>query len=169
MEDLKRKKVARLTAVCVSVIVSLVLSGVATVIAGNSFAHEIPSINAIASIFTGIVTACVTLCIALVIVGYVFDIKIAKVIGVMTLFFAFIFLIVILGLFSARWWIMLILALISIPVLLFAIMLIYRKQLVLVTDDEKPGYEDWKTREAKKSETAKEEVKEELPELKSFK
>ena len=55
------------------------------------------------------------------------------------------------------------------PMPILAKMFIYRKNLVLVTDDQKPDYKDWKSREKEKAENPEQKKEEELPEIKSFK
>ena len=85
------------------------------------------------------------------------------------LFFALILILVIASLFGAEWWVILVVILCAMPMPILAIMFIYRKNLVLVTDDQKPDYKDWKSREKEKAENPEQKKEEELPEIKSFK
>ena len=74
MENIKSKKTAKFTVTLICAIAALAFSGVATVIAGN----VIPGngiINAVASIFVGILTACVLLGVALAVIGAVYKAK----------------------------------------------------------------------------------------------
>lgn len=74
------------------------------------------------------------------------------------------------------WWIILAVAVCAAALILLSMFLVFTDKLVVETDDRKPGYKDWKTREAEKKAQAELDEKngvkkpeEELPEIKSFK
>lgn len=168
MSEVKSKKVSRLTAIIISLVVTLIFSAVATIIAGLNIKHENSVIVALSTVFTGVATACMVMAIGSFITGAAFSSKFEQALAAFLLFFAFIFAMVIALMFSARWWIIVVLILCALPMPLLGITFIYRKNLVLVTDNQKPGYKDWKTREAEKKANPQED-EEELPEIKSFK
>ncbi len=168
MENLKNKKISKLTATVISAIAALILSGIATIIAVLSIDKSL-AVKIIAPIFIGLTTASLTLSIALLVIGGIYESKSSSFCGAVLLFLAVVFGVVTGCLFGMFWWIGLIIAVIAIPVLVMALLLIYRKHLVLVADNEVPQYEDWKTRQAKKEAEKGEEEQEALPEIKSFK
>ena len=169
MSDVKKAKISRFTAIIISLAITLVLSAVATIIAGNLIKHDSAIIKTLATVFTGVATACFVMGLACIVIGSVFDHKLDMAIAMFLLFFALILILVIASLFGAEWWVILVVVLCSIPMPILAITFIYRKNLVLVTDDQKPDYKDWKTREKEKAENPEQKKEEELPEIKSFK
>ncbi len=168
MENLKNKRIGKLTVTVISAIVALVLSGVATIIAVLTIDKNL-AIKIIAPIFIGLGTASLVLGVALSVIGGIYESKSSSFCGALLIFLAVVFGVITGCLFGMFWWIGLIIALIAVPILIMALLLIYRKHLVLVADNETPQYEDWKTRQAKKEAEKKEEKQEELPEIKSFK
>ena len=169
MSDIKKTKISRLTAIIISLAITLVLSAVATIIAGSLIKHDSAITKTLATVFTGVATACFVMGLAGIVIGSLFDNKLDMAIAMFLFFFALILILVIASLFGVDWWVILVVVLCSIPMPILAITFIYRKNLVLVTDDQKPDYRDWKTREKEKAEKPEQKVEEELPEIKSFK
>lgn len=172
MENIKNKKAKKITAVVISVMISLVLSGIATVIAGLNYNHESSVINVIATLFTGLAVACFSMSVASIVVSLICEDKFILVAALFLMFFTFIFTLIVFAFFIDKIWILIILGIISLPFPVLGVILVYRKNMVLVTDDEKPDYKNYKTRKQEKliaqseGNGGEEEV---LPEIKSFK
>ena len=168
MEKTKANKISRLTAIIISLIITLVISGVATIIAGLQLQDRESGWFAVATILIGLATACLTFGVSQIVIGAIYKNKLLLAISAVITFLAIIFTLFVLAIFAIKWWILLIIALTCIPILLLVIMLVYRKNMVLVFDNEKTDYVDYKTRQSLK-ENAPEKEEEELPEIKSFK
>ena len=169
MSSEKVKKVSKLTAIILSIVASLIFSAIATIIAGLNFKHENAVMVVLSTVFTGVATAGLVMAIGCFITGGLFDSKFERAAAALLLFFAFVLVAIIAIINGAKWWIALVLILCAIPMPLLSAMFIYRKNLVLVMDNEKPDYKDFKTREAERAENSDSEKVEELPEIKSFK
>lgn len=191
MEKTKANKISRLTAIIISLIITLVISGVATIIAGLQLQDKESGWFVVATILIGIAVACLTFGVSQMVIGAIYKTKILLAISAVITFLAIIFTLFILAIFAIKWWILLIIALTCIPILLLVIMLVYRKNMVLVFDNEKADYVDYKTREELKKEDQlwyaqendnvyyhkrkerdeenPQEEEEELPQIKSFK
>ena len=168
MKDVKQNKVSRFTANVISVIVALLLSGIATIIAGLLLQDKESGWFAVATILIGLATGALTFGISQIIIGAIHKYKLSLAISAFLLFFALAFVLGALAIFGAKWRLLLIIALVFLPIPALAIILVYRKNMVLVMDNEKPDYKDYKTHEEEKK-LNKEEKEEPLPEIKSFK
>ena len=168
MQKVKTAKVKLTNAIIISILTALIASAIATVISASLINHENSFIVALATVVIGVAVACITAGIALVIVGSLHKSKFAKAASILLLYFTVLAVLVVCVIFFIKWWVALILALITLPVPLLAILLLYGKSTVLVFDNEKSDYVDYKTRQAQKEQNPQKE-EEELPQIKSFK
>jgi hypothetical protein len=168
MQKVKTTKVKLTYAVIISLLAALIVSAVATVLSATLIKHENEFIVALATIIIGISAACVTAGIAFIIVGSLYKSKFSTAAAILLLYFTVVAVLVVCVIFFIKWWVALILALITLPIPLLAILLLYGKNTVLVFDNEKSDYVDYKTRQEQKKENPQQE-EEELPQIKSFK
>ncbi len=168
MERIRNSKTRHTTAIIISLIITLVLSAVAVIIAGSLIKHEKQAIVAVATILIGLATACLAGGVALTFIGKSYRSKVTLTAGILLLFFTLISALIACVLFFMKWWIALLIAIIALPIPLLAILLVYRSNLQVVFENEKSTYVDYKTRKQQEQENPQEE-EEELPEIKSFK
>ena len=167
MQNVKTAKVKLTNAIIISILTALIVSAIATVISASLIIHENSFIVALATVVIGVATACVTAGIAFLIVGSIYKSKFSTAASILLLYFTVLAVLVVCVIFFIKWWVALILAVITLPIPLLAILLLYGKSTVLVFDNEKSDYVDYKTRQSLNENAPEKE--EELPEIKSFK
>ena len=164
MQEIQNQKKAKLTAVIVAAIASIVLGIVAIAISYSISAIEEKALKILFSIGVGITTQCLTVAIALIIIALKFKYPLGYVIATV---FGLIALLILFILVKMDAWVIVILMAGLSLIAFLSFFLVYRSKLVLVANNEKSDYKDYKTRQAEK-ETEKE-CEEELPKIKSFK
>ena len=105
--------------------------------------------------------------VSFAVVGSIHKSKFSTATAILLLYFTVIAVLAVCVIFFIKWWVALILAVITLPIPLLAILLLYSKKTVLVFDNEKSDYVDYKTRQSLNENAPEKE--EELPEIKSFK
>lgn len=164
MTQLKEQKKARFTATIISLMVAVIFGVIATFIAHSQTNIEKNVLKILFSVGVGATTLFYAITLSFVVISIVFKYPL----GYLFASGAFILgtlLLLILCKVSA--WIIAIITVALILVAFLSFFLAYRNKLVLVADNEKPDYKDYKTRV---QESANQPVKEEeLPEIKSFK
>ena len=168
METVKTAKLKLRNAVIISLLVAIVASAIATVLSAILIKHENDLFVALATVIIGVAAACVTAGISFAVVGSIHKSKFSTATAILLLYFTVIAVLAVCVIFFIKWWVALILAVITLPIPLLAILLLYSKKTVLVFDNEKSDYVDYKTRQSL-NENAPEKEEEELPEIKSFK
>ena len=91
MKDVKQNKVSRFTANVISVIVALLLSGIATIIAGLLLQDKESGWFAVATILIGLATGALTFGISQIIIGAIHKYKLSLALSAFLLFFALAF------------------------------------------------------------------------------
>jgi ABC-type uncharacterized transport system permease subunit len=167
MQNVKSAKVKLTYAIVISLLAAILASAIATVISASLIKHENEVFVALATVIIGIAAACITAGISFAVVGNVFKSKFTTACAILLLYFTVVAALAVCVIFFIKWWVALILAVIMLPVPLLAILLLYGNNTVLVFDNEKSDYVDYKTRQSLKENAPEKE--EELPQLKSFK
>ena len=163
MQEIQKQKNAKLTAMIATGILAIVLGIVAIIIAYSNSAYQEKPLKILFSLGVGITTNCFVCAVAFLIIALKFKYSIGYIFATV---FALIALLVLFILVKMDAWIIVILMAGLSLIAFLSFFLVYRSKLVLVADNEKSGYKDYKTRQAEKKE---EEKQEELPEIKSFK
>lgn len=166
MTNVKEKKTNRFTANVAVIIVAVVFGVIATFIAHAQSILESGAVKVLLSIGIGLTTSCFALALGYLVIGLVFNYKFAYVVASIGLFFGTLFLLVVC---MVKFWAIIIIMVALALVLFLCFFLVYRKKLVLVADNEKPDYKDYKTRKAEEDLVKANQKEEELPEIKSFK
>ena len=145
--------------------VAVVLGVVATLVSYSLLKEDSDVIKVLKGIGIGVVTFLMTTGVGYSVFAVAFK---RKVFAVVSTACTWLSVVIILLLCNVLWWIIVIIAL---AMLIFCTLILlgaYSEQLVVVPDNAKPDYKDYKTREAEKRDNPEESKKEELPEIKSF-
>ena len=165
MKEIKNQKQVRFNAIIISLIAALVVGLIALFVDYSISNIDSKPLKILFSIGVGFTTTCFVIAISFIVISAIFKYSFGYLIATIVLLVGTLILFILCGM--EPWIIVILMAGLSLIAFL-SFFLIYRYKLVLVADNEKPDYKDYKTRLAEKEENKPTE-EQPLPEIKSFK